>query len=78
MKTVTVRHLRNHGGEILSRVERGETLVVTRDGSAVAELRPRARRSSSPIDLIARRRHLPKIDPEALRRDLDAVVDPTL
>lgn len=37
---VTVRDLRNHGGQVLERVERGETMVVTRDGRPVAELRP--------------------------------------
>ena len=75
MESVTVRELRNHGGEVLDRVVRGETLVVTRDGEEVAELRPRTRRSPSPADLIARRRHLPTVDPDLLRRDLDAVLD---
>lgn len=37
-----MRELRNHGGEVLDRVARGEVLVVTRDGAEVAELRPRA------------------------------------
>jgi prevent-host-death family protein len=78
MNSVTVRELRNHGGEVLDRVARGEVLVVTRDGTEVAELRPRTRRSPSAADLIARRRHLPKVDPEALRRDLDAVLDASL
>ncbi len=78
MDSVTVRELRNHGGEVLDRVARGEVLVVTRDGAEVAELRPRTRRSPAPTDLIARRRHLPKVDPEALRRDLDAVLDAAL
>ncbi|WP_091114633.1 type II toxin-antitoxin system Phd/YefM family antitoxin [Nocardioides psychrotolerans] len=78
MKPVTVRELRNHGGEVLDRVARGEVLVVTRDGAEVAELRPRARRSPAAADLIARRRHLPSVDPEALRRDIDSVLDATL
>ena len=78
MESVTVRELRNHGGEVLDRVARGEALVVTRDGAEVAELRPRTRRSPSPADLIARRRHLPAVDPDALRRDLDAVLDAEL
>lgn len=78
METVSVRDLRNHGGEVLDRVDRGETLVVTRDGAAVAELRPRARRSPSPAELIARRRHLPDVDPTALRRDVDSVIDASL
>lgn len=78
METVTVRQLRNHGGEVLDRVARGEALIVTRDGAEVAELRPRARRSPSAADLIERRRHLPRVDPGRLRRDLDAVLDPGL
>jgi prevent-host-death family protein len=78
MDTVTVRELRNHGGEVLDRVARGESLVVTRDGTEVAELRPRTRRSPTPADLIARRRHLPKVDPGALRRDLDGILDAAL
>jgi prevent-host-death family protein len=38
--SVTVRELRNKWGEVLARVERGERVIVTRDGQAVAELRP--------------------------------------
>lgn len=75
MNTVTVRELRNEGGAILDRVTRGEELIVTRDGVEVAELRPRRRPGPSPADLIERRRHLPKVDPELLRRDIDAVLD---
>jgi prevent-host-death family protein len=65
MDSVTVRDLRNKGGEVLDRVERGERLVVTRDGRAVAEL-------------IERRKRLPRVDPDALRADVDAVIDPSL
>jgi prevent-host-death family protein len=78
MESVTVRELRNHGGEVLDRVARGEALFVTRDGAQVAELRPHTRRSPSAADLITRRQHLPTVDPEALRRDLDAVLDADL
>jgi prevent-host-death family protein len=78
MESVSVRELRNHGGEVLDRVARGASLVVTRDGAEVAELRPRGRRSPSSADLVARRRRLPRIDPDAMRRDLDAVLDPEL
>lgn len=78
MPSVTVRELRNKGGEVLDRVERGEHVIVTRDGRPVAELRPLPRPSARPIELIERRRRLPRMDPEALRRDIDAVVDPTL
>jgi prevent-host-death family protein len=78
MKTVTVRELRNDGGAVLDRVVRGEELVVTRDGVEVAELRPRRRPAPAPAELIERRRHLPKVEPDLLRRDIDAVLDSTV
>jgi prevent-host-death family protein len=78
METVTVRELRNNGGDVLDRVERGESVIVTRDGHPVAELRPLPRRSPRAAELIARRRQLPRVDPEALRRDVDAVIDPSV
>jgi prevent-host-death family protein len=78
MDSVTVRDLRNKGGEVLDRVERGERLVVTRDGRAVAELRPLPRRSAGPAELIERKNRLPRVDPDALRADIDAVIDPSL
>ncbi|WP_199849455.1 type II toxin-antitoxin system Phd/YefM family antitoxin [Blastococcus sp. Marseille-P5729] len=78
MKSVNIRTLRNNGAQVLARVERGESLVVTRDGTEVAELRPRTRPSPSPADLIERRRHLPRVDPEGFRRDVDEVLDPSL
>lgn len=73
-----MRDLRNKGAEVLDRVERGERLVVTRDGRAVAELRPLPRRSAGPAELIERRKRLPRVDPDALRADIDAVIDPSL
>ena len=78
MDSVTVRDLRNKGGEVLDRVERGERHVVTRDGRAVAELRPLPRRSAGPAELIERRKRLPRVDPDALRAGIDAVIDPSL
>ncbi|MBV8348570.1 MAG: type II toxin-antitoxin system prevent-host-death family antitoxin [Mycolicibacterium sp.] len=78
MDAVTVRDLRNRGGEVLDRVERGESVIVTRDGRAVAELRPLPRRSARTTELIERRRRLPRVDPVALRRDIDTVLDPSL
>lgn len=75
---VTMRELRNKGGEVLDRVERGERVIVTRDGHAVAELRPLPRKSAGPAELIERRRRLPRVDPEAWRQDIDAFLDPRL
>jgi len=75
---VTVRDLRNRGGEVLDRVERGERVIVTRDGRPVAELRPLPRPSARTAELIERRRRLPRVDPVALRHDIDTVLDPSL
>jgi prevent-host-death family protein len=78
VESVTVRELRNHGGEVLDRVARGESLVVTRDGAEVAELVPLRRRPRATAELIGSRRGLPKVDPDQLRADLDQVVDPSV
>ena len=75
MDTVSVRDLRNRGGEVLARVEHGEAVIVTRDGRPVAELRPLPRRSATAAELIARRRNLPPVDPERLRDDVDTLID---
>ena len=78
MNTVTVRDLRNNGGEVLRRVEHGERIVVTRDGAPVAELRPLPRVGVGPTELLRRRKNLPQVDPDRLRRDIDTVIDPSL
>jgi len=78
MESVTVRELRNNGGDVLRRVERGERIVVTRDGAPVAELRPLPRPSVGPAELIRRREHLPRVNSDALRRDIDNLIDPSL
>ena len=53
-------------------------MIVTRDGRAVAELRPLPRRGPGPAELIERRKRMPRVDPDALRRDIDAVLNPSL
>jgi prevent-host-death family protein len=78
MDSVTVRELRNSGGEVLRRVERGTRIIVTRDGAPVAELRPLPPPSVSPAELIRRRKHLPRVNPDTLRRDIDNLIDPSL
>lgn len=75
---VTIRELRNHGGAVIDRVERGERLTVTRDGRPVAELRPLNAPALSRRELVERRRHLPAIDPAHLRADIDEWIDPAL
>jgi prevent-host-death family protein len=78
MATVTIRDLRNHGGEVVDRVLAGERLVVTRDGRPVAELRPIALAPLEASQLVARWRRLPMVDLVAFRADVDAVLDPEL
>jgi prevent-host-death family protein len=75
---VAIRDLRNHGGEILDRVEGGEAMTVTRDGRPIAELRPLARRPLQASLLLQRWRSLPSVDPVRLRADIDDLLDPTL
>jgi prevent-host-death family protein len=78
MDSVSVRDLRNHGGDVLDRVARGEAVLVTRDGTPVAELRPCPRPAPRPAELVASRRRLPRVDLARLRADLDALLDSTL
>jgi prevent-host-death family protein len=72
---VSIRELRNHGGDVINRVVAGERVTVTRDGRAVAELRPLGRPTLPARELKRRWSRLPALDPEAFRRDLDRVID---
>jgi prevent-host-death family protein len=78
MSEVTVRELRNHGGEVIDRVAGGETVTVTRAGKRVAELRPLLRPPLKATALLSRWRNLPRVDPEEVQADIDAVIDPSL
>lgn len=75
---MTVRDLRNHGGQVLDRVARGEEVIVTRDGAPAGELRPVRRRALASAELIRRAKKLPYVDPESLRHDVDAIIDQSL
>jgi prevent-host-death family protein len=77
INAVTVRELRNQGGQVLDRVLAGEQLTITRDGQPVAELSP----LSIPTNLTTLKKRAAKlkaIDPISLRNDLDEIVDPWL
>jgi prevent-host-death family protein len=78
MREVTVRDLRNKGGEVLDLVEAGEEITITRDGRPVALLVPTPRRPL-PMDVIlARWRHLRPVDPVQFRREIDDLFDTSI
>ncbi len=75
-KSISQRELRNDSGAVLRRVQAGQTLVVTRNGTPVAELRPLPPRRFVPRDVIASAgSRAPRIDAARFRRDLDESVD---
>jgi prevent-host-death family protein len=78
MAQVTIRELRNHGGDVVDRVAAGERVIVTRSGKPVAELRPLQAKAVSNVELLRRWRRLRPADAVQWRRDLDAVIDPSL
>ena len=78
MADVSIRDLRNHGGEVVERAQRGERLTITRAGKPVAQLVP-LRRPTVPLDeLVRRRARFPQVDPSKLLGDVDAVLDSAL
>ncbi len=77
MTNVSIRELRNQGGDVVDRAARGEQITITRSGRPVAELRA-LRPPLSAEALMGRWRRLPPVDPGALRADVDALLDPNL
>ena len=78
MASVSIRELRNQGGAVIERVRAGERITVTRDGEAVADLVPRPRRGVDAATLLDRWRHLPPIDFDRFRADVDGTIDQSL
>jgi prevent-host-death family protein len=77
MADITIRELRNQGGEVVDRAARGERITITRSGRPVAELRP-LRPPLSADALVERWKRLPPVDLAALRADIDELIDPGL
>jgi prevent-host-death family protein len=73
---VTQRELRNDSGDIMRRLDDGESFVVTRNGVPVGELTPvRRRRFVNSEAVVAAFRGAPRIDYEQFRADVDRFVD---
>lgn len=78
-REISQRELRNDSGAILRAVESGEDFIVTRNGTALAELRPlQRRRFVARAELVAAARQLAPMDVAAFRADVDEVVDQSL
>ena len=78
MSEVTIRELRNHGGEVVDRVAAGERVTITRAGRPVAELSPVERPALGAEALLRRWSTLPRVDAAQFRRDVDEVLDAAL
>jgi prevent-host-death family protein len=75
MANVTIRELRNKGGEVVERAARGEEITITRSGKPVAALHAVDTDAVPAEVLLARWRKLPAVDPAQLRADLDETLD---
>ena len=78
MAEVTIRDLRNHGGDVIDRVQAGEPITITRDGRPVAVLVPAVPQALSAEALLARWRRLRPVDPVEFRADIDRLLDTRL
>jgi prevent-host-death family protein len=74
--TITQRELRNDSGEIMRRLDRGESFVITRNGAPVGELTPLHRHRFVRAEAVVSVFHnAPGVDARRLRDDLDALAD---
>ena len=75
-RMITQRELRNQSAAVLREIEAGQTVVVTRNGTPVAEMRPLRPRRFVPRAIIAdAAARAPRVDAARFRADLDAVID---
>lgn len=75
-RIITQRELRNQSAAVLREVEAGRTIIVSRNGTPVAELRPiRPRRFVPRATLAEAASRAPRVDAARFRADLDVVID---
>ncbi|MEZ5382227.1 MAG: hypothetical protein R2754_10625 [Microthrixaceae bacterium] len=73
-QTITQRELRNGSGEIMRRLDQGESFIVTRSGVPVGELTPLRRLRFATAESVTEIfRTAPPVDGRKFRQDLDAV-----
>ena len=75
-REITQRELRNDSGEIMRALDRGESFVVTRNGTPVGELIPLRRHRFVPAEVVMGAfAGAPRIDGTRFRADVDRVLD---
>lgn len=75
-RIITQRELRNESAAVLREVQAGQSIIVTRNGVPVAELRPIQPRQFVPRTVIAEALvRAPGIDGGRFRTDLGTVID---
>jgi len=73
-QAITQRELRNDSGEIMRRLDHGETFIITRNGTPVGELTPMRRHRFVSTDMVvAMFRNAPAVDGKKFRADLDDI-----
>jgi prevent-host-death family protein len=76
-RRISQRELRNDSAAVLREVQGGSSLIVTRNGTPVAQLTPVEPRRYVPRDVIAETApRLAPLDAARFRADLDRVADP--
>lgn len=70
---MSIRELRNNGGEIVDRAANGEQITITRGGKPVARLTPLNPEPTAEM-VLERFRGLAPIDYETFRADVDEVM----
>jgi prevent-host-death family protein len=79
-RQITQRELRNDSGDIMRALDKGESFLVTRNGTPVGELLPLRRHQFVALDAaLAAFQGAPPIDAERFRADVDELLeqDPT-
>lgn len=78
-REISQRELRNDSGEIMRKLDEGDSFIVTRNGVPVGELTPlRRHRFVAAEAAVALFRTAPGIDATRLRADLDQVASQEL
>ncbi len=75
-REISQRELRNDSGSIMRALDEGESFIITRSGVPVGELRPIGKPQFVRTEkLMESAIHLPPIDANRFREDVDAFID---